>query len=212
MKHLNIIVGIVVLFFLASCEQNINENVKKFSIKGQIINVNNPTKYDGMHFYLEYNSYSQFSGTVIETVAEDVVSDSGRFDFTYESVPGSGVTIKCRELSSFSRRFTANLDLNPVLYIGDSSTLIITFNSVNPIAAGDTLFFRYNMPYLPQDTSFIVGPILNGTTFKIRNVNAGDYSFTHGRGIYDLIQFGNNRYKSIKIKGDPFVDSFIVNY
>lgn len=195
-----------------SCEPKVEINIEKFTISGQVINVNNPTKYDGMHFYLESNTYSQFTGTVIETVAEDVVSDSGKFEFLYESVQGTGVNIKCIEFPKFIKRVNSNQNLTPSFYMGDSSTLIISFNSINPLPAGDTLFFRYNMPYLPQDTSMLIGPLLNGATYKIRSVNAGDYSFTHGRGYNDLILLGNNRYKPIKIKGDPFIDSVVVNY
>lgn len=195
-----------------SCEPTVEINIEKFTITGQVINVNDPTKYDGMHFYLESNSYSQTTGTVIETVAEDVVSDSGKFEFLYESVQGTGVNIKCIELPNFIKRINSNQNLTPVFYMGDSSTLIITFNSINPLTAGDTLYFRYNMPYLPQDTSILLGPLLNGATYRIRSVNAGNYNFTYGRGFNDLIQLGDHRYKDIKIKGDPFIDSVIVNY
>lgn len=203
---------LIVTVFCSSCEETVNVNIQKFTISGRVINVNNLTKYDGMHFYLESNTNSQTTGTVIETVADDVVSDSGKFDFIYESVQGTGVTIKCIELPKFSRRINSNQNLSPIFYMGDSSTLIITFNSNNPIAAGDTLYFRYNMPYLPQDTSILIGPLLNGTIFRIRDVNAGDYNFTHGRGYNDLIRYGDYKYKGFKIRGDPFIDSVVVNY
>jgi hypothetical protein len=68
------------------------------------------------------------------------------------------------------------------------------------------------MPYLPQDTSILIGPLLNGATYRLRSVNAGNYNFTHGRGYNDLIRLGDHRYKDIKIKGDPFIDSVVVNY
>lgn len=203
---------IVITLFIIGCEPIVETNIEKFTIKAQIINVNNLTKYDGLHFYLESNYYSQTSGTVIETIAEDIANDTGKIEFTYESTYGTGVTIKCIELPNFSKRLNSNQNISPIFYMGDSSTLIITFNSINPLPAGDTLFFRYNMPYLPQDTSMLIGPLLNGATYKIRSVNAGGYSFTHGRGYNDLILLGDNRYKSIKIKGDPFIDSVVVNY
>lgn len=208
----NCISILFLIVFCSSCEPIGETNIERFTITGQVINVNNPTKFDGMHFYLESNTYSQISGTIIETISEDIVSDSGKFDFLYEEVGGTGLTIKCHELPNFSKRVNPNLNLTPTYYVADSSTLIITFNSINPLPTGDTLYFRYNMPYMPQDASILIGPILSNTHFIIRNVNAGDYSFTYGRGYNDLIKFGNIRYKGFKIRGDPFVDSVVVNY
>lgn len=213
MKNIKYYIFIIVLAFIYSCEFQENINIVQYNITGKIINVNNPTQFDGKNLYLESSYYSATEGTVRETIAETVVSDSGKFEINYESAPGNSLTIRCIEFIDFNKSVPINKNITPVFYVSDSATLFINFTTNNTISSNDTLYIRYTRPSINEPViEYLVGPLSNSFNITYRGYNYGSYNFTYGRGLNDLKNNGHLRYKNYILKGDPFIDSVVLKY
>lgn len=203
----------VASMLIISCEFENEINIVKHAVNGVIININNPTKFDGMHLYLESSYYSMTEGSVIETISESIISDSGKFDFEYESSPGNTLTIRCIELPNFVRRIGINENLDLKYYYSDSATLAVNFNTTNNINTNETLYIKYTRPTLNDPIiEYYIGPLPINFSKIYRGYNYGSYNFTWGRGFNDLENNGHMRHKNFNLRGDPFIDSAILNY
>ncbi len=211
MKYLLFCISILLLY--SGCEFENEVNIVKHTVNGQIINANNPTKFDGMHLYLESSYNSITEGLVIETISESTISDSGKFEFIYESSPSSTLTIRCIELTNFVRRINSNENLKVKFYYSDSASLFVNFKTTNSIKANDTLYIKYTKHTINEPViEYYVGPLTDNFSKLYRGYNYGSYNFVWGRGLNDLEINGHLRHKNFNLRGDPFVDSVTINY
>lgn len=212
MKNIKYYISIIFFVFIYSCEIQQDVNITKHTINGKIINVNNPTMFDGKKLYLESNYYSAIEGTIIETISEIIVSDSGKFELIYESTPGTALTIKCYEFPSFYKSVSVNKNITPIYYISDSSTLVFVLKSDNPLNELDTLYISYYAPNEYRKTISIIGPKINNSTFNLRDKNSGSIVYNWGKGYNDLKNNGFLRNKNVALSGDPFIDTVNLIY
>jgi hypothetical protein len=198
---------------LQSCELEQEINMPEYTIKGRLINVNNPSSFDGKHLFLESRYTSIYSGTTyVETIAEATVYDSGRFEMTYKSDPAQYLSIYCIELPNFLQNVVVNRDINPVFYEADSCSLLFQLVSSNPISAEDTFFIMYNAPAMVSQICTLLGPKDPKASFLLKGLNFGSYAYRWGRGYNDLKKNGPFRIKNAPLRGDPFVDSVTIQY
>jgi len=198
---------------LQSCELEQEINMPEYTIKGRLINVNNPSSFDGKHLFLESRYTSIYSGTTyVETIAEATVYDSGRFEMTYKSDPAQYLSIYCVELPNFLQNVVVNRDISPVFYEGDSCSLLFQLTTTNPLSAIDTLFIRYQSPTKLPRLCTLKGPLDPKSSYVLRDENLGGYFYEWGRGYNDLENNGPKRLKSTGVLGDPFVDSVTIQY
>lgn len=212
MKYLALI-NIIFMLTITSCEFENEVNITKHTINGKIINVNNPTQFVGKKLYLESQYSSLFEGTIIETIAETIVTDSSSFEFIYESSPGTSLYIKCYELPNFLRSVSVNQNITPTFYISDSATLVLNLYSDNLLKTNDTLYLKYIRPSVNKpDTFLLIGPITNNYKLPFRGYNYGGYNFSWGVGYNDFRANGNRRHKNFALTGDPFIDTVELKY
>lgn len=201
------------MFILTSCEVEEDINIVKHTINGRIINVNNPTQFVGKKLYLESQYYSLNEGTIIETIAEAIVTDSSTFELIYDSSPGTTLRILCTELPKFSRSVPVNQNITPTFYISDSATLVLNLLSDNILKSNDTLYLKYIRPSVNKpDTFLLIGPITNNYKITFRGFNYGGYNFSWGVGYNDFRSNGYKRHKNYTLSGDPFVDTVDLKY
>ncbi len=208
-------IGIYLLIatsILQSCELEQEIDMPEYTIKGRLINVNNPTSFDGKHLFLESRFTSVYSGLSVDTIAEATVSDSGRFVMTYKSDPAQYLSIYCVELPNFLQNVVVNRDINPIFYEGDSCSLLFQLISNNPLSSKDTLFIKYNYPNKRSELCTLIGPLASNSMYLIRGINLGSCFYYWGRGYNDLENNGGQRQRNAALRGDPFVDTVMIQY
>jgi hypothetical protein len=196
-----------------------------YVLQGQVADGTARSAIPGVRMHVVFEPHA---GILIPNNAEyrdlgwATTDSNGHFRFEYERIKGSGdLLLLSGDLPEMSFDEYRNENADFMIYRSSLGTLRLQMNTDTLLGTSDTLFVAFR-EFNPVNVTYDIDTFLNlPAGFQLeRRVPPFSYQVLWARGAKNMVQNSNGsfvqngklKFDFFEVRGDPFIDEYVLNY